>query len=883
MARLITCGWEAGHQNEQAASVAGSVTADTTVVRTGTYSLKCDSGAGATTNVRLTLSGSLSTQYYARVYFRFSTNPANTLRFLTIGASASTGGSLSLTTTGAVDLRLGGTTIGTSSVLATDTWHLAQLRFMEVAGTTADEVEGFINGASLGSATGNSATVDAAPNGVYLGWNASTAGASRVIYFDDFALNDGSGASQNTFPDEGKVVLLKPVSDSAVGTGWQKPGGATTNLWSSIDGPPLGVADSTNAAQAENQIRNATSTTTGNHDSVTGTYTAAGISGSDTISVVHPIATVSSAVTQASSGAITTTANPSTGSEVTFSWNQSAAAGTFPTGWGWVAGTPIYAPTPTLGTGVTLRIGKRTSSTRVSLCCFAGVYADYVVGASGTTFPQTVTASSTASPSRTAQAGKLVTRTASAAPTATKTPGKLVVRTATGTVTLVRRPEKVATASATGTSTIAAVRVFLHELAVAAVSALIATRNVLATRSATATGTTARTSIASFLRMVSASATGAPVLTRISAFLRALTSSATGTATATRQPARTSSATATATPTLTPIGLVSRTLSAATTAASAILRAVGASRSTAGVGTPATTRQAQIARGAGATGAPVLAALRAILRSLSTSGTGTSSASRMVASEKAASASGAPEMIKSAARTASAAATGTAFLQAASSLVFRVLEATASGAVAIIRRAAPVRAAASTATATIVRAISVVRSAAASGTATLLKQPALARSAAATGAATLAALRSLFHLTAGAASGTAAVVRRAMPVRDAGASGEPAMVRATSLSATTQALGSAFINASAGAGLILQASATALASIVRRPLVVLGASVVTVATRVALRIGSGLAHVVGSVRARVMVGGRARSAPGQASASVITRVVSRARERVEVR
>src|SRR6266576_2199201 len=47
---------------------------------------------------------------------------------------------------------------------------------------------------------------------------ADTVAATYTAYIDDVALNDTTGANQNTWPGEGKVVLLVPTADSAKGT-----------------------------------------------------------------------------------------------------------------------------------------------------------------------------------------------------------------------------------------------------------------------------------------------------------------------------------------------------------------------------------------------------------------------------------------------------------------------------------------------------------------------------------------------------------------------------------------------------------------------------------------------------------------------------------------
>jgi hypothetical protein len=53
------------------------------------------------------------------------------------------------------------------------------------------------------------------------------------------------------------------------------------------------------------------------------------------------------------------------------------AAGTYPTGWKWSHGTVTYAPSVTLGTAPVMRVTQVTSSTRIAMACFMGIYVDY--------------------------------------------------------------------------------------------------------------------------------------------------------------------------------------------------------------------------------------------------------------------------------------------------------------------------------------------------------------------------------------------------------------------------------------------------------------------------------------------------------------------------
>lgn len=381
MARLYTSGAELADLTAEGLTAgSGSVTYDTGTVRSGTYAFKADAGAGnAVQWVYRDFNGATGTTYYARAYFRSPDTPSANAGVIDVQDSAgavivrvryTTGLRLNLIDSAAANLVTG-------PVTTTGTWYCVEVKVKVGAGAT-DECELLVDGVSYGALTSQTLS-DNAPDRLAFGW-LTAPGASKVIYLDDVALNDSSGSDQTTYAGAAHVVALKPTTDDAIGTGFTVGNGSiavSTNLFGGIDNtPPVGVADS---AATPNQIRNATSTSTANYDVTTQTYTAAGAPSNADVRVVQLVAVVSAAASTAVSGALgLINANPAI-AVATSSFNTGGAAGTHPTNWQRIESAVAYDPNVTLGTGATIRIGKRSANTRVILVSQAIVLVEYNV------------------------------------------------------------------------------------------------------------------------------------------------------------------------------------------------------------------------------------------------------------------------------------------------------------------------------------------------------------------------------------------------------------------------------------------------------------------------------------------------------------------------
>lgn len=398
MARLVTSGFELQDASTTGTNAApdglvGSGTIDTTVFRSGAASFK--SAAGVLQRVTFGgWTGVLGT-YFARAYVMFDALPAgggmSVLALGTVGMG-SIHGSVVINVDGSVTFfRNNGSgtlvqfTNTAANYVTTNVWYMFEISITLGTGSI-DAAEGRIDGLSIGSVSsvsiGDGPTVE-----MRMGKNADQSNTSSTanVWIDDVALNDSSGASQNTFPGPGKVVLLLPTADSSFGAGWTLgTGTGITNGFDSINNtPPLGVADLAVGSDPK-QIRNASANANVNFDTNMTTYRAAGISNYDIIRVVSPvIATAAPVSTSAKSGTVGVASNPiitnvalGAGGSAGAFWSG-VAAGTYPTGWKWSYGTTTYNPVVTIAAGAIMRVTQVTSSTRIAMVSFMGIIVEY--------------------------------------------------------------------------------------------------------------------------------------------------------------------------------------------------------------------------------------------------------------------------------------------------------------------------------------------------------------------------------------------------------------------------------------------------------------------------------------------------------------------------
>jgi hypothetical protein len=389
MARLLTNGFEGnglislsiGSQFDGTINNA-TPTIGTSIVRSGTYALVCDSGAGNTVpqtlheNVTTTAAG---TTFYARAYVRLSAAPGTTSSIITFGGTDFLRVQLGTDFT----LRLlnkAGTQVGSSSsALSADTWYRVEVGIMSAAGSNDDYLELRLDGVTVASTTTANQGTGGGTLQLILGWQVAPPGANKIVYFDDVAVNDSSGGSQNSWPGDAGVVLLKPISDNARATLWTGGTGGTTNLFDAVNNtPPAGTASESNTTQIEHAGGAAGSTDA--YDANMTTYETVGIGPSDTINVIQLLAWHGEDVaTGAKLLAFSVVSNPAIASSgnVTAGDTTPDALGTWPTEWGFHRGTHTYGSSVTVGTSPVMRALRPETASRVASVCFMGMYVDY--------------------------------------------------------------------------------------------------------------------------------------------------------------------------------------------------------------------------------------------------------------------------------------------------------------------------------------------------------------------------------------------------------------------------------------------------------------------------------------------------------------------------
>ncbi len=391
MARLWTAGFESGVAyatglGPDGISGLGTLSFVTSPVRSGAFALGVPSPGNPT--LRFTIAGVLGRTYFVRAYIRVDT--LFDAQFGILGLGLSNQAYIHLTTSGTLQLRvgtLGNTQVGSdSAALNLGQWHMVEMSASTSVGGT-DTAAARLDGVQFASGTGltfSDSSLDHANCGVVTGGpGGSSPPTTGQAYIDDLAVNDDQGASQNSWPGSGKVVMLKPKADSARGSNWLAGAGGTTNLWDAVDNtPPVGVI--VGSATNTSQVKNSAKDTAGLYDAAVEAYDVAvasgggGLAAVDTITLTQPVASVGSGGTVAIQHGLAGASNP-TAAEATVT-TAASAAGTWPSNWINLFGTVAYAPSVTKTTRPVLRLRKGTSSTTAAMAAFMGLLVEYVPG-----------------------------------------------------------------------------------------------------------------------------------------------------------------------------------------------------------------------------------------------------------------------------------------------------------------------------------------------------------------------------------------------------------------------------------------------------------------------------------------------------------------------
>jgi hypothetical protein len=295
-----------------------TVTRSTSVKRSGTAARAHNTGASASnaySNLNWGLQGEFG--YYLRIYFRVSALPSTFASLAILADNSALLTSARLTSGGKLQLwnDVAESQIGSDSAatIAVDTWYRLEL-YTKVISAGTDEATLRLDGTTVASASGLALSTSMVTLG-YFGFANGVHNANSVCYIDDVAVNDDQGASNNSWPGAGSIVYLDAISDNARGANWTGGAGGTSNLFNAVDNdPPSGVsaASDTDLTQIKNTN---TADTTGNYDTNLESYTTAGLTASDSITLVQSVLQVGSSSATNVSGAIQIVSNPAQGSE----------------------------------------------------------------------------------------------------------------------------------------------------------------------------------------------------------------------------------------------------------------------------------------------------------------------------------------------------------------------------------------------------------------------------------------------------------------------------------------------------------------------------------------------------------------------------------------
>lgn len=238
MARLYSSGFElnsitVGQEIHQSNGVLviGSGT-----VRSGTYALHTTAlvnGTSQRASFRV-VNAAVTGPLWSRVYINITTKPAanNTILRFSGGAASLI---VKLTTTGALILTDQNGDIGTSAgTLNTGTWYRLEVKFDGSGGAGTHIATLRIDGVDVVTAsnrTFTNATVQQFDIGGNMSGEAQTVGD---WWFDDVAVNDNTGANQNSWPGEGHIVHGHPNANGDANVNVTRGGVDSGADWSQL-------------------------------------------------------------------------------------------------------------------------------------------------------------------------------------------------------------------------------------------------------------------------------------------------------------------------------------------------------------------------------------------------------------------------------------------------------------------------------------------------------------------------------------------------------------------------------------------------------------------------------------------------------------------------
>jgi hypothetical protein len=233
MARIKTIGFEKQSltANVEITSTGGAPTIDTTTKRSGSAAMRAvSSGGGAAFAIYDFLTADSNVGHYARTYiYPTAASSASGAILAFLNTAGTQRGRIWMTTGGTLQLLDSAAIYGSDSPAVTmNAWNMVELFYFNNTGSARAELAARLNGV-LWASTTTSTNVGGISRLAF----GSIDTVTLDIRHDDLAINDTSGAAQNSWPGEGKVGMLLPnaAGDNAMGI----IVGGTATAWEAVD------------------------------------------------------------------------------------------------------------------------------------------------------------------------------------------------------------------------------------------------------------------------------------------------------------------------------------------------------------------------------------------------------------------------------------------------------------------------------------------------------------------------------------------------------------------------------------------------------------------------------------------------------------------------
>lgn len=226
---MHTCGFEENNLAETMWDfITGSPSIGTTHKHSGTYAMRINPSAatqGVTRDIQTSIN--VATTWFLRFYVRIVTAPDALITIQHIfSSSGGMANRLRLSTGRQLDIfNVITSTSVTGPTLSVDTWYRIETRYLmadsggqiEVRVYNGDETTP-ISTFGIGNFTGGNGTDEdtQANTGARWGWGALTTNSSCDLWFDDIALNNENGSTQNSWCGPGKIALLVPNTEVSI-------------------------------------------------------------------------------------------------------------------------------------------------------------------------------------------------------------------------------------------------------------------------------------------------------------------------------------------------------------------------------------------------------------------------------------------------------------------------------------------------------------------------------------------------------------------------------------------------------------------------------------------------------------------------------------------